>query len=335
MTERILLAHGSGGKLSHRLTEEIFLPAFGNAWLAPLEDAAVFPIPRGRLAMTTDSFVVKPLFFPGGDIGRLAVCGTVNDLAVSGARPLYLSVGFILEEGLPLAVLRQIVSSLAATAAEAGVQVVTGDTKVVEKGLADGLYINTAGIGILEGERELGARRLKPGDRILVSGSIGQHGIAILAAREGLELEPPVVTDAAPLNRMLGDLVERVSGIKAMRDPTRGGLATTLNEWAAAAGVTIRIKEERLPILPQVQGACDLFGFDPLYLANEGKALIAVAPEAAEEALQLLYRHPYGREAAVIGTVTAERPGTVILETAIGGERILDMLAGEQLPRIC
>lgn len=335
MKERILLAHGSGGRLAHQLTEEVFLPAFGNACLAPLEDAAVFPVSPGRLAMTTDSFVVKPLFFPGGDIGRLAVCGTVNDLAVSGARPLYLSAGFILEEGLPLEVLRQVVASMAAAAAEAGVQVVTGDTKVVEKGKADGLYINTAGIGLVEGEEELGARRLEPGDRIIVSGSIGQHGIAVLAAREGLELKPEVRSDVAPLNEMLGTLRRTVPGIKAMRDPTRGGLATTLNEWALTAGVTIRIKEERLRILPQVKGACDLFGFDPLYLANEGKSVIAVSPEKAEEALQVLREHPHGREAEIIGTVTAERPGTVILETAIGGERLLDMLAGEQLPRIC
>lgn len=334
MTERILMAHGSGGKLSHRLTEEVFLPALSNTWLSPLEDAAVVPVPPGRLAMTTDSFVVKPLFFPGGDIGRLAVCGTVNDLAVRGARPLYLSAGFIIEEGLPLQVLRQVVASMAAAAAEAGVQVVTGDTKVVEKGLADGLYINTAGVGVVEDDRELGARRLEPGDRIIVSGSIGQHGIAILAARERLELRPEVLSDAAPLNKMLEPL-RRVPGVKAMRDPTRGGLATTLNEWALAAGVTIRIQEEQVPIWPQVKGACDLFGFDPLYLANEGKILLAVAPDGVEEALQVLRDHPYGREAALIGTVTAERPGTVILETAVGGERLLDMLAGEQLPRIC
>lgn len=335
MMQRILLAHGSGGKLAKQLVDEIFLPAFSNSWLAPLEDAAVFPVPPGRLAMTTDSYVVKPLSFPGGDIGRLAVCGTVNDLAVSGATPLYLSAGFIIEEGLPVDILRTIVSSMAETAEEAGVKIVTGDTKVVEKGMADGIYINTAGVGVVDREEQLGARQIEPGDRIIVSGSIGQHGVAILAAREGLELNPPVFSDAAPLNKMIQSVLDQVSTVKAMRDPTRGGLATTLNEWALSAGVTIRIKEEQLHVLPQVKAACELFGFDPLYLANEGKVVIALPPEEAGDALEILHRHPYGREARVIGTVTDERPGTVILETAFGGERIVDMLTGEQLPRIC
>lgn len=336
MEDRILMAHGSGGKLAKQLTEEVFLPVFDNPLLGPLEDAAVFHSPGGKLALTTDSYVVKPLFFPGGDIGRLAVAGTVNDLAVSGAVPLYLSVGFILEEGLPINILKKVAASMARTAGEAGVKIITGDTKVVEKGMADGMYINTAGVGLIpQGQGELGARRVRPGDRIILSGSIGQHGVAILAAREGLDLSPAVLSDVTPLNKMLEDLLKEAPGVRAMRDPTRGGLATTLNEWAVTAGVTIRIKEEKLAILPQVHGVCELFGFDPLYLANEGKAVIALPPEEVPAALELLQRHAQGREAAVIGEVTGERPGTVILETKVGGERIVDMLTGEQLPRIC
>jgi hydrogenase expression/formation protein HypE len=313
----------------------VFLPAFANSILTPLEDASVFNLPPGKIGMTTDSYVVKPLFFPGGDIGRLAVSGTVNDLAVSGALPMYLSAGFILEEGLPLSTLKQVVSSMAATAREAGVTIVTGDTKVVEKGMADGLYINTAGVGWVDEQCQLGAKRIRPGDQIILTGSLGEHGVAILAAREGLELCPEVLSDVAPLNKMLHELMKRVPGIRAMRDPTRGGLATTLNEWAVAAGVAIRLKEENLTILPQVTGACELFGFDPLYLANEGKAVIALPAEEVPAALEVLHRHSYGKEAAVVGQVTDERPGIVILETAIGGQRIIDMLAGEQLPRIC
>jgi hydrogenase expression/formation protein HypE len=335
MEDRILMAHGSGGKLAKQLTEEVFLPAFGNSLLAPLEDASVFSLPRGKVGMTTDSYVVKPLFFPGGDIGRLAVSGTVNDLAVSGAVPMYLSAGFILEEGLPLSTLKRVVSSMAATAREAGVKIITGDTKVVEKGMADGLYINTAGVGWVDERCQLGAKSIRPGDQIIVTGSLGEHGVAILAAREGLELNPEVLSDVAPLNKMLQELLETAPGIKAMRDPTRGGLVTTLNEWAETAGVAIRLKEENLTVLPQVAGACELFGFDPLYLANEGKAVIALPAEEVPAALKVLHRHHYGKGAAVVGEVTGERPGMVILETSIGGQRIIDMLAGEQLPRIC
>lgn len=335
MTDKILLAHGSGGKLSRQLTEEIFLPSFTNPFLEPLEDQAIFELPPGRVALTTDSYVVKPLFFPGGNIGRLAICGTVNDLAVGGGSPLFLSAGFILEEGLPFEALKEIVRSMAEAAKEAGVQIVTGDTKVVEKGQADGIYINTAGVGVVPEGLKLGAKGIRPGDKIIINGTLGDHGIAILAAREDLALSPPVKSDAAPLNGLIKELLAAVPSVKALRDPTRGGLATTLNEWAAASGSFISLFEEQISILPQVSGACEIFGFDPLYLANEGKVVIALPETEVDKALKILKSHPYGQNAAVIGEVTEGPPGKVVLKTAIGGQRIIDLLVGEMLPRIC
>jgi len=333
LEDRIVLAHGSGGRLSHLLTSEIFQAAFDNDWLNQLGDAAILPAASGRLALTTDSFVVSPLFFRGGDIGKLAVCGTVNDLAVSGAEPKYLSTGFIIEEGFPLADLRLIVDSMAETACGAGVCLVTGDTKVVERGAVDKLYINTTGVGFLPPDIEVSPARVKPGDKIIVSGTVGEHGVAILSEREGLSFGSPVQSDCAALNGFIHSFISRE--IKCMRDPTRGGLATTLNELALQAGVTILLEEEKIPVEPPVSGACNLLGLDPLYLANEGKVIVIVSPEEEGRVLEIMGSHPLGMKAKTIGSVINAEQGLVLLETVLGSQRILPMLEGEQLPRIC
>jgi len=333
----IVMGHGGGGKLGNELVEHLFLPAFRNDALENLGDAAVFDLAAGgRLAMSSDSFVVQPLFFPGGSIGALAVNGTVNDLAVSGAAPQFLSAGFILEEGFPLAQLAAIVDAMAAAARTAGVKIVTGDTKVVERGHGDGCYINTTGVGLLRAGIEVGPRRARPGDAILVSGTMGDHGMAIMSVREGLEFESPIVSDCAALNGMIAEVLDAAgAGVHAMRDPTRGGLASTLNEIASASGVGIAIDERRLPVRTEVQSACELLGLDPVYVANEGKAVFFVDPDATERVLQVLHAHPLGRDAARIGHATAEHKGMLVARTAMGANRVIPMQIGEQLPRIC
>ncbi len=333
--DRILLGHGSGGRLSADLLQRIFLPAFVNPVLARLDDQAIVRVNGESLAFTTDSFVVKPLFFSGGDIGSLAVHGTVNDLAMGGARPLYLSAAFILEEGLPFETLRRVVESFRRAAAAAQVEVVTGDTKVVEKGSCDGMFINTSGIGSVKPGLRLSADLARPGDRILLSGSIGEHGIAILAVREGLEFENPVQSDSAPLHSLVAEMLKTSEGIRCMRDPTRGGLSSSLNEIAARSGVGMTLDERSIPIREEVRGACEMLGLDPLYVANEGKLVAIAEPGAAEPLLESMRRHPLGREAQIIGTVIAEDPGLVVLRTTLGTTRIVDLLSGDQLPRIC
>lgn len=329
--ERIIMAHGSGGRLSRQLVEAVFQKHLGNEYLDQMNDAACLPGSE-RLAMTTDSFVVSPLFFRGGDIGKLAVCGTVNDLAVAGAQPRYLSLAVILEEGFPIEDLERIVLSIAATAHKAGVAIVCGDTKVVERGGADKIFINTTGIGVIQ-ERPVGPSCIKPGDYVLISGTIGDHGIAILADREGLEFATPVSSDCAPLNQLIDGFYR--PGVHCMRDPTRGGVGSTLNELAAQAGVSILLEEEKLPLHPGVASACQMLGLDPLYLANEGKVLVIVSPEAVEGVLAQMRAHPLGKEAALIGRVEEAEPGLVLLRTPLGGKRIIGMLEGEHLPRIC
>ena len=332
----IVMGHGGGGKLGNELVEHLFLPAFRNAALENLGDAAVLNLPSGRLAMSTDSFVVQPLFFPGGSIGELAVNGTVNDLAVSGAEPKFLSASFILEEGFPLAQLAAIVESMAQAAATAGVQIVTGDTKVVERGHGDGCYINTAGIGVLREGIAVGPHRARAGDAILVSGMIGDHGMAIMSVREGLEFESQIRSDCAALNGMIAGVLDAAGAdVHAMRDPTRGGLASTLNEIAQASGVGILIDEASLPVRVEVQSACELLGLDPVYVANEGKAVFFVAPKAADKVLAVLRAHPLGHDAARIGRVTAEHPRLLVARTAMGANRVIAIQIGEQLPRIC
>jgi hydrogenase expression/formation protein HypE len=333
--ERITMSHGAGGKATHTLIEAIFLDAFRNPLLEPLEDAAEFTVGGKRLALTTDSYVVHPLFFPGGDIGDLAVNGTVNDLAVSGASPLYLSAGFILEEGFPVADLSRIVASMQAAAQQAGVQIVTGDTKVVERGKADGCYINTAGVGVIERDITLGVAQARPGDAILVSGPIGDHGVTIMLARGELDIEADIVSDTAPLNDLVRSLLSQVTGVRALRDATRGGVATILNEIATAAQAGIVVNEDAIPVRPVVRGASELLGIDPMYVACEGRMVVVVDGAQAEPALAALRAHPQGAEAAIIGRVTAEPPGIVQLKTAFGGTRIVDLLVGDPLPRIC
>ena len=333
--DTILLGHGSGGKLSAELIRDVFLPALNNPFLARLDDQAVVNINGQRLAITTDSFVVKPLFFPGGDIGSLAVHGTVNDLAMGGATPLYLSAAFIIEEGFSMEQLQRAVRSMHSAAAAAGVEVVTGDTKVVEKGKGDGLFINTTGIGLVPDGVELSADRARPGDRVLLSGSIGEHGIAILAQREGLEFETQIQSDSAALHTLVAEMLSTTHEIRCMRDPTRGGVSSTLNEIAQQSGVGIELEEQAIPIREEVRGACELLGLDPLYVANEGKLIAIAAPNVAEELLQAMRRHPLGTEAQIIGTVTQQNTGLVTMRTAFGTTRIVDMLAGDQLPRIC
>lgn len=332
--EVILLAHGDGGALTRELVERVFLRHFENDLLRPLGDAAVFPVGGGRLAFTTDSFVVDPLFFPGGDIGKLAVCGTVNDLAVSGARPLYLSASFILEEGFPIAGLERVVASMALACKTAGVRIVTGDTKVVGRGHLDKIFITTAGVGLVPGGLDLGCHRLSPGDRVLVNGSIGNHGLAVLARREGLGLEGRLESDCAPLNGMIDKLLGRLQSVRVMRDLTRGGLATAAREIAGAAGMDLWLEEGSIPVDLPVTGAAEMLGLDPLYLANEGKFLCIVGPAEAAEALAIMRGDPLGRDARVIGEVR-EGAGNLYLKTALGGAKILDLLTGAPLPRIC
>ena len=333
--DKILLAHGSGGKLYHQLIDEIFLPAFGNKHLNQLNDSAVCPVKKDLIAMTTDSFVVQPLFFPGGDIGRLAVCGTVNDLTMSGAIPRYLTLGMIIEADFPFADLKRICASIAAAAKEAGVQIVTGDTKVVQKGHGDGIYINTAGVGELSEALDLSQRTIEAGDVIICSGEIASHGIAVLSAREGLGLCPEPESDVAPLNGLAQALLSVVPQTKALRDPTRGGLASTLNEWAEKAGLTIEINEGAVPINKGVAATCELLGLDPLHVANEGKFLACVPAAAADTALAALKSHQYGVNAALIGKVTEDTAARLQMTTLYGGTRIIDIPAGELLPRIC
>ncbi len=333
--ELITLAHGAGGKSSHVLVEALFLEELGNPLLSPLADAAVFTQGGSRLALTTDSYVVKPLFFPGGDIGELAVNGTVNDLAMMGARPLYLTAGFIVEEGLPTADLRRIAASMGAAARSAGVNVIAGDTKVVEREKGDGVYINTSGIGVLERELQLSPALVRPGDKILVSGTLGDHGMAVMVARGNLELEAELESDTAPLAGLVAALLDATDGVRCLRDLTRGGLATVLNEIALAADVGIVIDEAKLPVRPEVSGACEILGIDPLYVANEGKLMAIVAPEAAAAAFAALASHELGIDTELVGEVRDEPPGLVLLETAFGGRRVVDMLVGDPLPRIC
>jgi len=330
-----LLGHGSGGKLSAELIRDVFLPALRNPVLARLDDQAIVSVNGQRLAITTDSFVVKPLFFPGGDIGSLAVHGTVNDLAMGGATPLFLSSAFIIEEGFSIAELRRIVNSMQQAAAAAGVEVVTGDTKVVERGKGDGVFINTTGIGLVPNGVELSANRARPGDKVLLSGSIGEHGIAILAQREGLEFETQIQSDSAALHTLVADMLAATREIRCMRDPTRGGVSSALNEIAAQSGVGIQLEEHEIPVCEEVRGACELLGLDPLYVANEGKLIAIVAPAAAQALLQAMRRHPLGLKSQVIGTVNDTNPGLVTMRTPLGTVRIVDMLAGDQLPRIC
>ncbi|MCS6860956.1 MAG: hydrogenase expression/formation protein HypE [Abditibacteriales bacterium] len=331
----ILLAHGGGGKLMHQLIERIFVPTFGNPTLNVRHDAAVLGVNGVRLAFTTDSFVVRPLFFPGGDIGSLAVHGTVNDLAMCGARPLYLSAGFILEEGLPMETLWRIVRSMQAAAQSAGVEIVTGDTKVVDKGKGDGVFINTSGVGVIEHSHCIAPDRVRPGDVLLVNGDLGRHGIAIMAVREGLEFESAIESDSAPVAGLVLELLSAGIDIHCLRDLTRGGLASALNEIAAAARVGITIDEKLIPVREDVQAACEMLGFDPLYVANEGRFVAFVAPSDAERALDLMRAHPLGEGASIIGAVSDEDAPLVTLTSRIGARRIVDMLSGEQLPRIC
>ena len=333
--DKILLDHGSGGKISHTMIAEMMMPAFDNPILARLNDGAEVKIGDERLAFSTDSYVVDPIFFPGGNIGDLAVNGTVNDLAMCGAVPLFLSVGLIIEEGFPAADLDMILRRMGIAAQNAGVLVVTGDTKVVPKGAADKIFINTSGIGRIPEGVEISGHRARPGDKILLSGTLADHGIAILTSREGMRFDSPVVSDTAPLNHLVQRMLAVDRGIHVLRDPTRGGLGTTLNEIAGQSRVGIQIAEERIPIKPDVAALCELLGFDPLYIANEGKLVAFVSPDHADAVLAALREDPLGKDACIIGEVVQEPAGRVILQTRIGGTRIVDMLTGEQLPRIC
>jgi len=334
MTERILLAHGSGGKLAHDLVEKVLVKPLSNPLLDRLDDSAVFSC-SGRLAFTTDSYVVNPIFFPGGDIGKLAVCGTVNDLSMVGATPLYLSLAFIIEEGLLVDELERVLISVQAAAREAQVQIVTGDTKVVNKGSADRLFVNTAGVGTVPEGVDISGSNAQPGDKVILSGTIGDHGIAVLSQREGLGFSTRLQSDCAPLSGLVAEMLTASKRIHAMRDPTRGGLATTLNELASQSRVGIRIEEEKVPVRDEVRGACEMLGIDPLYVANEGKLVAIVHPEDAEAVLQKMRQHRYGKNAAIIGEVRPDHPGRVVMKTSLGASRIVDMLVGDPLPRIC
>jgi len=334
MEDRILLAHGSGGKLSHDLIEKSFVSTLGNPLLNKLDDSAVFEL-CGRLAFTTDSYTVSPIFFPGGDIGKLAVCGTVNDLTMSGATPLYLSLSFIIEEGLPTNELEKIVNSICQAVNEAKVQIITGDTKVVNQGAADKLFINTSGVGLVQAGVDISGANAIPGDKIIISGTLGDHGIAVLSKRQGLEFNVPIESDCAPLNRLVAEMLQISTNLHCLRDPTRGGLATTLNDFAKQSNVGIRINEDSLPINEAVQAACELLGFDPLYVANEGKLVAVVAPADADKVLAKMRQNRYGTEANIIGEIVEEHPSRVIMKTHLGSSRIVDMPVGELLPRIC
>jgi hydrogenase expression/formation protein HypE len=334
--EHIVLGHGSGGRLTHDLVTGMFLPAFRNDALAALEDQAIVRVAGARIAFTTDAFVVRPIFFPGGDVGKLAVHGTVNDLAVGGAVPLFLSAAFILEEGLALPDLERVVASMRAACEEANVKLVTGDTKVVERGKGDRIFITTAGVGVVPEGVELSAANARPGDRVLLSGTVGDHGVAVLSVREGLEFETALESDTCPLHGLASAILEAAPGaVRCMRDPTRGGLATALNEIARASRVAVAIDEAAVPVRDGVKGACELLGLDPLYVANEGKLVAVAAPDAAPAVLAAMRAHEYGRDAAIVGEVTAEAAPAVVLRSIVRGTRILPMLAGEQLPRIC
>ena len=334
MEDKVLLAHGSGGKLSHDLIEQVFLPALSNPILNRLDDSAVFEL-SGKLAFTTDSYTVNPVFFPGGDIGKLAVCGTVNDLAMGGATPLYLSLSFIIEEGLPIAELKEVVNSIYVAANEAGVKIVTGDTKVVNQGSADKLFINTSGIGIVPEGVTISASNAQPGDKVIINGTIGDHGIAVLSQREGLQFQVPVQSDCAPLNKLVAEILEASANIHCLRDPTRGGIATTLNDFAQQSSVGITLFEDAIPIDKAVLAACELLGFDPLHIANEGKLVAAVDPAEADKVLEKIKANKYGRNAVIIGEVVEGHPGKVVMQTSLGSHRIVDMPVGELLPRIC
>ncbi|HEX9874534.1 MAG TPA: hydrogenase expression/formation protein HypE [Deferrimonas sp.] len=332
----ILLGHGSGGRLSHQLLDELIVPTLSGIGPRDQNDSAILAHGGGRLAFTTDSYVVDPIFFPGGNIGDLAIHGTVNDLAMVGARPLAVSVGLILEEGLPLADLRTILESMRAAAMKAGVAIVTGDTKVVPRGKGDKIFINTSGIGVFDHDLDIKGSGARLGDKVLINGTVGDHGMAVLASREGLELESNIRTDSAPLNHLVADLLREAGGaVHALRDPTRGGVATTLKEIALQSQVDITLEEAAIPVNEAVGGACAILGLDPLFVANEGKLLVVVAAEASAAVLAVMQRHPEGRGAAIIGEVTGASSGKVFLRTAIGGRRAIEMLAGEQLPRIC
>jgi len=333
--KEIVLAHGSGGKLSQQLMQGIVLPQFRNDLLEPLHDGAIFQLNGARLAFSTDSYVVSPIFFPGGDIGTLAVHGTVNDLAMCGAHPLYLSVAFILEEGMPMHDFARVVSSMRAAAAAAGVSLVTGDTKVVDRGKADGIFINTSGIGLIPDGISINPKRARPGDKILLSGQIAVHGIAIMSVREGLEFETEIASDTAPLNGLVQAMLAACPDIHVLRDPTRGGISSALTEIAQSASVGMLLDESLIPIGEEVKGACEILGLDPLYVANEGKLLAIVPPAHADSVLAAMRAHPLGREAALIGEVTSAHPNFVLMKTRVGGTRVVDMLSGEQLPRIC
>ncbi len=333
--EKILLAHGSGGKLSHDLIRDLLLPRFGNPFLDPLDDSAKIANQTGPIAFTTDSYVVNPIFFPGGDIGKLAVYGTVNDLSMIGATPAFLSLSLIMEEGFPISDLKRVLSSIDEAAKASGVQIVTGDTKVVEHGAADKLFINTAGIGWVRRKVHLSGTNAKPGDSILLSGYLGDHELAILSQREGFQFEGDLKSDCAPLNDLVERMLDASPSIRCFRDPTRGGLATTLNEISLKSNVGMVLDEERIPIRDEVKGICELLGFDPLYLANEGKLIAICPPEEAEKLLEVMRSHPLGRDSEIIGRVVDEHPKKVVLRTFIGGHRILDMLSGGQYPRIC
>ncbi|MEI7826058.1 MAG: hydrogenase expression/formation protein HypE [Chlorobiaceae bacterium] len=334
--ETVQMAHGAGGRLSQALMQRVFMPHLSNAFLDLLDDQAKLALPPGRVAFTTDTYVVSPVFFPGGNIGELAVNGTINDLAVGGATPLYLSVGFVLEEGFLLAELDAIVKSMAEAACKAGVMIVTGDTKVVGKGQCDRIFINTSGIGIIREDTALSCRNLKPGDSILLSGTVGDHGMAIMTSREGLSFQSRIASDSAALNTMIGAILDAVpSSVHAMRDPTRGGVAATLNELAVSSSVGIEIDESAIPVKPDVRGACELLGIDPLHVANEGKVVLAVAAADAAKALEVMRSFEHGRDAVIIGSVVDLHPGMVVMRTAFGSRRIVDLPLGEQLPRIC
>lgn len=332
---QVLMGHGSGGKLSGDLIRDVFLPAFNNPVLDQLNDSAIIPFNGSKLAFTTDSFVVDPVFFPGGNIGSLAIHGTVNDLAVSGARPIFISAAFILEEGFPLDELKRIVASMQRACEESGVTLVTGDTKVVDNGKGDSIFITTSGIGAMETSHRISVDRAQPGDKIILSGAIGNHGIAILSVREGIEFGTELQSDSASLVSSIQEILEVSSNIHCLRDPTRGGLSSTLNEIAQASKVGIELDETSIPIWDEVRGACELLGLDPLYVANEGKFVAAVAPQDADKILQKLRKNPLGHEAAIIGEVVEEHSEMVLMRSPIGGKRVIQMLQGEQLPRIC